>query len=156
MEKEGEEVVGLPLAIARMSHKMHTIKKNRSAGGKYKYATLDHMLRRFHSCVGREIPLGIYFTEKYLGDDVYEVECVLYNINSGEERRSSVVARVGTGDIPKNSDGRGQVNVVQWAGEKQTYMMRMAVKSALGICPNDDNDCQFAESRSGYAAAHFK
>jgi hypothetical protein len=139
-----------------MSHKMHTIKKNSSAGGKYKYATLDYMLRKFYSYSGKEIPLGIYFTERYLGENVYEVECVLYDVNSGEERRSAVVAQVSNGDIPKNSDGRPQVNVVQWAGEKQTYMMRMALRSALGICPNGDNDCQFEESRSGYAAAHFK
>jgi hypothetical protein len=88
MKEEEKEVVPLALAIARMSQKMHTIKKNRSAGGKYKYATLDHMLNKFHSYSGKDIPLGIYFNEKYLGESVYEMECVLYSVDSGEERRS--------------------------------------------------------------------
>jgi hypothetical protein len=43
MQESKKEEVPLPLAIPRMSRKMHTIKKNRSAGGKYKYATLDHI-----------------------------------------------------------------------------------------------------------------
>ena len=158
MEPEGKEEVGLALAIGRMSQKMHTIKKNRSVGGRYKYAKLDYMLSKFYQYAGRNIPLGIYFNEKYLGDCVYEMECVLYEVNSGAERRSSVVARVSSDDIPRNGDGRPQVNAVQWAGEKQTYMMRMAMRSALGISPNDDNDCHFEEGggRIGYAAANFK
>jgi hypothetical protein len=98
------------------------------------------MLRKFHSRVGKEIPLGICFTEKSLGEDLDEVACVPYDIDSGEERRSPVVARVLNGAIPKNSDGGGQVNVVQCAGQKQTYMMSMALRGALRICPNDDND----------------
>jgi hypothetical protein len=156
METEGKKEVELSLAIARMSQRMHTIKKNRSVGGRYKYATLDYMLGKFHRYAGKDIPLGIYFNEKYLGDYVYEMECVLYEVNSGAERRSSVVARVSSDDIPRNSDGRQQVNAVQWAGEKQTYMMRMAMRNALGISPNDDNDCHFEEDRKGYAAANFK
>jgi hypothetical protein len=77
-------------------------------------------LNKFHSYSGKEIPLGIYVNEKYLGESVYEMECVLYYVDSGEERRCAVVAQVSNGDIPRNSDGKPQVNVVQWAGEKQT------------------------------------
>jgi hypothetical protein len=84
-----EEEVSLPLAIARMSQKMHTTKKNRSAGGRYKYATLDHMLNKFHGYSGWEIPLGIYFNERYLGESVYEMECVLYHIDSGDRPQIS-------------------------------------------------------------------
>jgi hypothetical protein len=47
MEEQEKEEVPLPPGIARMSQKMHIIKKNRNARGKYKGATLDHMLNKF-------------------------------------------------------------------------------------------------------------
>jgi hypothetical protein len=156
MEEQKKEEIPLPLAMVRMSQKMHTIKKNWSAEGKHKYATLDHILNKFHGCSGKEIPLCIYFNEKYLGESVYEMECVLYHVDSGEKRRCSVVAQMSNGDIPRHSDGRPQFNVVQWAGEKQTYLMRMSLWSALGISPNEDNDCSFGEGRESYASKHFK
>jgi hypothetical protein len=148
--------VPLSLAIGRMGQKMYTLKKNRSVERKYRYATLDHMLSTFHRNCSREIPLGIYFNGKYLGNDTYEMECVLYHVDSGEERRSSAIVTVSNGDIPKNKDGRLQVNAVQWAGEVQTYMMRMAMRGALGISPNDDTDCHHGVERTGYAATNFK
>jgi hypothetical protein len=153
---ESVSKVPLSLAIARMGQKMYTIKKNKSAGGKYRYASLDHMLSTFHKNCSKEIPLGIYFHEKYLGNDTYETECVLYHVDSGEERRSSAIVTVSNGDIPKNSNGSLQVNAVQWAGEKQTYLMRMSMRAALGISPNDDTDCHHEADRKGYAATNFK
>jgi hypothetical protein len=153
---DGSEKIPLPLAIARMGQKMYTMKKNKSVGGKYRYASLDHMLSTFHRYCSKDIPIGIYFTEKFLGDSTYETECVLYHIDSGEERRSSVIITVSSSDIPKNADGKQQVNAVQWAGEKQTYAMRMSMRAALGISPNDDNDCHYGEGRKGYAATNFK
>jgi hypothetical protein len=90
---EEEKKVSLSLAIGRMGQKMYMLKKNRSMEGKYRYATLDHMLSTFHRNCSREIPLGIYFHEKYLGNDSYEMECVLYHVDSGEERRSSRLSR---------------------------------------------------------------
>jgi hypothetical protein len=63
----------------------------------------------------------------------------------GDERRYS-----------KEQGWRLQVNAVQWAGEVQTYMMRMAMRGALGISPNDDTDCHHGVERTGYAATNFK
>ena len=153
---EDGKKVGLSLSIARMGQKMYTITKNKSVGGKYRYASLDHMLSVFHRNCSKDIPLGIYFNEKYLGNGTYEMECVLYHVDSGEERRSSAIVTVTNDDIPKNSNGSLQVNAVQWAGEKQTYMMRMAMRGALGISPNDDTDCHHGVERTGYAATNFK
>jgi hypothetical protein len=83
-------------------------------------------------------------------------ECVLYHVDGGDERRSSAIVTVTNDDIPKTSNGSLQVNAVQWAGEKQTYMMRMAMRGALGISPNDDTDCHHGVERTGYAATNFK
>jgi hypothetical protein len=153
---EDGKKVSLSLAIARMGQKMYTLTKNKSVGGRYRYATLDHMLSVFHRNCSKDIPLGIYFNEKYLGNDTYEMECVLYHVDGGDERRSSAIVTVTNGDIPKSSNGSLQVNAVQWAGEKQTYMMRMAMRGALGISPNDDTDCHHGVERTGYAATNLK
>jgi hypothetical protein len=113
MEEPKKEEVPLPLAIARISQKMHTIKKNQSAGEKSKYATLDHRLNKFDSSSGREITLDIYFNEKYLGESRYEVECILYHVDNGEKRRCAVVTQVNNSYIQRNRDGKPQVNAVQ-------------------------------------------
>jgi hypothetical protein len=126
-----------------MGQKTYPIKKNKSAGWKARYASLDHMLSAFHRNCSKDIPLGIYFHEKHLGNDTYETECVLYHVDSGEERRSSAFLTLSKDAIPKNGNGCLQMNAVQWAGQNQTYLMRTSMRAALGMSPNDDTDYHY-------------
>jgi hypothetical protein len=92
------------------------------------------MLNKFHGYSGKETSLGIDFNEKQSCESVYEMECVLHYVDSGEERRYSVVAQVSNGDIPRNSAGRPQVKMVQLvapgtAGESRAYHCRTCVAS---------------------------
>jgi hypothetical protein len=153
---EDGKKVSLSRAIVRMGQKMDTIPKNKSVGGRYRYATLDQILSVFYRNCSKDIPLTIYFHEKYLGNNTNEMECVLYHVDGGDQRRSSGIVPLTNDDIPKTSNDRLQVNAVQWAGEKQIYIMRMAMRGALGISPNDDTDCHHDVERIGYGATNFK
>jgi hypothetical protein len=92
------------------------------------------MVNKFHGYGGKDIPLSISFNER----DTCMTRCMRWSACC----TTSTAARSGGGGSSQR--GRPQVNVVQWTGgrkKKQTYLMIMSLHSALGISPNDDNDC---------------